>query len=178
MHEIAHGLGPAYARTTTGKVAIRESIGPMFSGLEEAKADVVGMFGLKWLIDHDALPKDKLEEFYASYVGGMFRTIRFGVAEAHGQAEMMELNYLLERGAVTRELSGRYAIDYEKIPGVISDLAKELLEIEATGDRQRAENWFGKYDKMPEEMKSALQRKTSDIPVDIEPVYSFKRVVK
>jgi hypothetical protein len=136
------------------------------------------MFGLKWLIDHEALPKDKLEEFYASYVGGMFRTIRFGVAEAHGQAEMMELNYLIERGAVTRESSGRYAINYEKIPGVIADLAKELLEIEAMGDRQRGENWFAKYDKMSDEMKTALQKKTADIPVDIDPVYSFKRVVK
>ena len=178
MHEIAHGLGPAYARTSSGKMAIRESIGPMFSGLEEAKADVVGMFGLKWLVDHDALPKDKLEEFYVSYVGGMFRTVRFGVAEAHGQAEMMELNYLIERGAVTREATGRYAIDYDKTTGAVADLAKELLEIEATGDRQRAENWFAKYDKMSDEMKTALQKKTADIPVDIDPVYSFKRVVK
>jgi hypothetical protein len=178
MHEIAHGLGPAYARTTNGKMSIRESIGPMFSGLEEAKADVVGMFGLKWLIDHEALPKEKLDEFYASYVGGMFRTVRFGVAEAHGQAEMMELNYLMERGAVTREAGGRYAIDYEKMPGAVADLAKELLEIEATGDRQRAETWFAKYDKMSDEMKGALQRRTAEIPVDIEPVYSFKRVVK
>ena len=178
MHEIAHGLGPAYARTSSGKMAIRESIGPIFSGLEEAKADVVGMFGLKWLVDHDALPKDKLEEFYASYVGGMFRTVRFGVAEAHGQAEMMELNYLIERGAVTREATGRYAIDYDKTTGAVADLAKELLEIEATGDRQRAENWFAKYDKMSDEMKAALQKKTADIPVDIDPVYSFKRVVK
>jgi len=178
MHEIAHGLGPAYSRTANGKMPIREAIGPMYSGLEEAKADVVGIFGLKWLIDHEALPKDKLEEFYVSYVGGMFRTIRFGVAEAHGQAEMMELNYLIERGAVTRESSGRYAIDYEKIPGVIADLAKELLEIEATGDRQRAENWFAKYDKMSDQMKTALQKKTADIPVDIDPVYSFKRVVR
>jgi len=178
MHEIAHGLGPAYARTSSGKMAIRESIGPMFSGLEEAKADVVGMFGLKWLVDHDALPKDKLEEFYVSYVGGMFRTVRFGVAEAHGQAEMMELNYLIEQGAVMREATGRYAIDYDKTTGAVADLAKELLEIEATGDRQRAENWFAKYDKMSDEMKTALQKKTADIPVDIDPVYSFKREVK
>ena len=95
MHEIAHGLGPAYSRTAAGKVAIREAIGPAYSGLEEAKADVVGMFGLKWLVDHGVLPKDKLEEYYASYVAGIFRTVRFGTGEAHGQAEMMEFNYLL-----------------------------------------------------------------------------------
>ncbi|MGB7945979.1 MAG: Zn-dependent hydrolase, partial [Terriglobales bacterium] len=178
MHEICHGLGPAFARSATGgKVDIRGAIGPGYSGLEEAKADVTGMFALKWLIDHDALPKEKLakeklEEYYASYVGGIFRTVRFGTAEAHGQAEMMEFNYLSERGAITRNASGRYAIDYEKMPGAMADLAKELLEIEATGDRSRAEKWFKKYGTMPEELKASLQA-ASDVPVDIDPVFSF-----
>jgi len=177
LHEICHGLGPAFARTSAGKVDIRESIGPAFSGLEEAKADVAGMFALQWLVDHGVLPKEKLEEYYASYVGGLFRTVRFGIAEAHGQAEMMEFNYLLERGAVTRNGQGRYVISYEKIPAAIADLAKELLEIEATGDRSRAENWFHKYNQMPDELKTALKA-TSDIPVDIDPVYSFPEKVK
>ena len=177
MHEIAHGLGPAFARTANGKVSIREAIGPAFSGLEEAKADVVGMYGLKWLIDNGAVPKDRLEEFYASYVGGMFRTVRFGVAEAHGQAEMMEFNYLSEQGAVTRDASGRYAIDYAKVPGAIASLAKELLEIEATGDRARAENWFKKYSEMPEALKTAL-KSTANVPVDIDPVFSFPAKVR
>lgn len=172
VHEICHGLGPAYARTASGKVEIREAIGPAYSGLEEAKADVTGMFALKWLVDHDALPKEKLEEYYASYVGGIFRTVRFGTAEAHGRAEMMEFNYLSERGAVRRDINGKYAIDYEKMPGAIADLAKELLETEATGDRLRAENWFKKYDTMPEELKTSLQT-ASDVPVDIDPVFSF-----
>src|SRR6267378_3887374 len=114
MHEIAHGLGPAFVRTSSGKMSIRESICPIFGGLEEAKADVTGMFGLKWLVDHGALPREKLEEFYASYVGGMFRTVRFGVAEAHGRAEMMEFNYLTERGAVRYDAPGTQAGASEK----------------------------------------------------------------
>jgi len=181
MHEICHGLGPAFARTSSdksaGKVDIREAIGPGFSGLEEAKADVTGMFALKWLVDHDALPKEKLEEYYASYVGGVFRTVRFGTAEAHGQAEMMEFNYLLERGAIRRDANGRYAIDYEKMPSAMANLAKELLEIEATGDRSRAENWFKKYGTMPEELKVSL-KVASDVPVDIDPVFSFPNSVR
>jgi hypothetical protein len=181
MHEICHGLGPAYAHTSTGqsagRVDIREAIGHQYSGLEEAKADVTGMFALKWLVDHDALPKDKLVEYYASYVGGIFRTVRFGTAEAHGQAEMMEFNYLSERGAISRNASGRYAINYEKMPGAMADLAKELLEIEATGDRLRAENWFAKYGTMPEELKTSLKA-ASDVPVDIDPVFSFAVRVK
>src|SRR5579863_9055818 len=172
-HEMAHGLGPAFARTPAGKMDIRESIGPIYSALEEAKADVVGMFGLKWLVDHDVLPKDKLQEYYASYVAGIFRTVRFGVAEAHGQAEMMEFNYLSEQGALKRQSSGRYAIDYERMPAAINDLAKELLEIEATGDRARAEKWFGKYGAMSADLKSSLKSAAS-VPVDIDPVYGFK----
>jgi len=186
MHEICHGLGPAFARTlpdksvsdkSAGKVSIREAIGPAYSGLEEAKADVTGMFALKWLVDHDALPKEKLEEYYASYVGGLFRTVRFGTAEAHGQAEMMEFNYLSERGAVSRNANGRYAVDFEKMPGALADLTKELLEIEATGDRSRAENWFKKYGTMPEELKASLKA-VSDVPVDIDPVFSFTERVR
>ena len=173
MHEIAHGIGPAFARTAAGKVDIRASIGPIFGGLEEAKADVVGLFGLKWLIDHDVLPKSKLEEYYASYVAGLFRTVRFGFAEAHGQAEMMEFNYLSEHGTIQRQASGRYAIDYARMPGALNDLAKELLEIEATGDRARAENWFKKYDVMPPELQASL-KSAAAVPVDIDPVYEFK----
>jgi hypothetical protein len=177
MHEISHGLGPTYARTAAGKVDVREAIGPAYSGLEEAKADVVGMFGLKWLVDHDALPKAKLEEYYASYVAGNFRTIRFGTGEAHGQAEMMEFNYMCERGAIKRQPSGKYAVDYALMPGAIADLAKELLEIEAIGDRERAENWFKKYDVMTPELIAMLNT-ASKVPVDVDPVFSFKETVR
>ena len=177
LHEMAHGLGPAFARTASGKVTIRESIGPIYSGLEEAKADTVGMFGMKWLVDHDVLPKTKLEEYYASYVGGLFRTMRFGTGEAHGQAETMEFNYLVEHGAVKREGSGRYAIDYALIPATIADLAKELLDMEAKGDRQRAEAWFNKYDMVADEVKSTLKT-ASAVPVDVDPTFSFSERIQ
>jgi len=177
MHEMAHGLGPAYARTAAGKVSVREAIGPIYSGLEEAKADVVGMFGLKFLVDREVLPKEKLEEYYASYLAGIFRTIRFGTGEAHGQAEMMEFNYLLERGAIKRQPSGKYAIDYAAMPGVLADLAKELLEIEATGNRERAETWFKKYDVMPSDLQVSLKA-ASKVPVDVDPVFSFPEKIR
>ena len=177
MHEIAHGLGPAFAHGISGRVMIREAIGPAYAGLEEAKADVVGMFGLKWLLDHGVLPKQNLEEYYASYVAGMFRTIRFGAGEAHGQAETMEFNYLSERGAIKRRSSGQYAIDFGIMPAVLADLAKELLDIEATGDRMRAENWFRKYDTVSAELKASLKT-ASKVPVDVDPVFSFAERVK
>ena len=177
MHEISHGLGPTFARTAEGKVSIREAIGSQYSALEEAKADATGMLALKWMVDHDVLPKEKLEEYYSSYVGDLFRAVRFGTAEAHGQAEMMEFSYLFERGAIRRNVNGRYGIDYGKIPGVFTDLAKELLETEATGDRQRAESWFAKYGQMPEELKASLKA-VLDVPVDVDPVFEFEERVR
>jgi hypothetical protein len=172
MHEISHGIGPAFARTSAGRVDIPQAIGPIHSALEEAKADVVGMFALEWLMNRGALQKSRAYDYYASYVAGIFRTVRFGVAEAHGRAEMMEFNYLVEERAINREASGRYSIDFARMPAAIAALAKELLEIEATGDRTRAEAWFAKYDKMPASLKAALA-KTSSVPVDIDPVSAF-----
>lgn len=200
MHEISHELGPAYARSnaravaqgapasggnknsnTGGRVQINEAIGPAYSALEEAKADVVGMFGLDWLIDHGALPREKRAEYYASYIGGIFRTVRFGVAEAHGRAEMMEFNYLSAQGVITQlsagGVPGRYAIAMDRVPAAIAALAKELLEMEATGDRARVEAWFAKYDRMPPDLAKTLASQ-SDIPVDIDPVFSFPEPIR
>jgi hypothetical protein len=171
MHEIAHGLGPAFARRDGRQVDIREAIGGTYGALEESKADIVGMLALRWLIDHDRLPRNRLEEYYASYVAGIFRTVRFGTGEAHGRAEMMEFNYLSEQQAIA-ERGGRYRVDYARMPAAIERLAKELLDQEATGDRARAEAWFGKYDRMPASLKQALAA-AEDVPVDIDPVFSF-----
>jgi len=178
VHEVSHGLGPAFARKDGKQVDIREAIGPLYSGLEEAKADVVGMFALKWLVDRGALPKERLEEYYASYVAGIFRTVRFSIAEAHGRAEIMEFNYLSEQKAITRDAgSGRYVIDYAGLPQALASLAQQLLEMEATGDRARVEAWFQKYAVMPPALADALA-KASDVPVDIDPVFSFPEPIQ
>jgi Peptidase family M49 len=173
MHEISHGLGPAFARTAKGRVDIREAIGPIYAGLEEAKADIVGLYGLKWLVDRGDLPKEKLNGYYASEVGGIFRTVRFGVAEAHGRAEIMEFNFFSERGVIKRDAaSGRYVIDLAGMPAAVAALAKELLEQEAIGDRARAEAWFTKYGTVPPELAQALGA-ASSVPVDIDPISSI-----
>jgi hypothetical protein len=178
MHEISHELGPDYSRTAQGQKEIREAIGGSFSGLEEAKADVVGMFGLQLLSARGVLSQEKLEEIYISYVAGNLRTIRFGIAEPHGRAEMMEFNYLSGQGAITRDgATGRYAVMVAKMPAAMAALAKELLEQEATGDRGRSEAWFVKYAVVPPELAEAL-RGVTDIPVDVEPIYSFPEEIR
>ncbi len=178
LHEISHGLGPAYARKQGKQVDIREAIGPIFSALEEAKADVVGLFGLHWMMRRGALPTQRSEEYYASYVAGVLRSVRFGTGEAHGQAEMMEFNVLVQEKAITRDAStGRYVIDYRRMPEAVERLAKELLVIEASGDRARAEHWFQRYGAMSPELKEALQA-ADKVPVDIDPIFSFAEPVR
>ena len=170
MHEIAHGLGPTFSRTSGGQEHINAAIGPTYSGLEEAKADIVGLYGLKWLVDKGAVPAERVNNYYASYVAGIFRTVRFGVAEAHGRAEMMEFNFLSERSAITWDpASHRYVVNFAAMPDAVAALAKELLEQEATGDRPRAEAWFKRYDTMPSELTEALQS-AADLPVDVDPM--------
>jgi hypothetical protein len=170
MHEISHGLGPAFARVGGQKRDIRAEIGAVYSGLEEAKADIVGLYILHWLVEHGAVPADKLGGYYISYVAGILRTVRFGLGEAHGRAEMMEFNYLSGRGVIARDPgTGRYAIEIERMPAAIADLARELLEQEASGDRARAEAWFARYGAMPAELSQALQT-VNDVPVDIDPI--------
>src|SRR5580658_30253 len=178
MHEISHGLGPAFAHTAQGKVQINEAIGSSYSALEESKADVVGEFCYGWLIDHGVLPKERRNITYASYFAGIFRTVRFGVAEAHGAGEIMQFNYYVEQGAITLDApTGLYVIDFEKISAAIASLAEELLEQEASGDRARTDAWFKKYGTMPAEL-SALLAQTSDIPVDIDPAFDFHPALK
>jgi hypothetical protein len=173
LHEISHGLGPSYARTSQGKTDVREAIGAQYSALEEAKADIVGQVCFAWLVNHGAIPKEQQDGVYASFLGETFRTIRFGIAEAHGAGAMMEFSYLSEQRAIVRNSStGLYEVDFAEMPGALASLAKELLEQEATGDRARTEKWFAKYAVMPPELSAALA-KGSDIPVDVDPDFDF-----
>ena len=114
----------------------------------------------------------------ASVAGSRFSFRLRGFAEAHGRAEMMEFNYLVEKGAVDRDPgTGRYAINIERMPATIVSLAKELLQMEATGDRGRVETWFTKYGRMPDDLAKSLAA-SSDIPVDVDPVFSFPETVR
>jgi len=172
LHEISHGLGPAYAQVDGKQVAINEAIGPAYSGLEEAKADVTGIFLAKWLVDQKLLPAAELNGIYASYVAGIFRTLRFGTAEAHGRAELMEFNVLLEHNAISQGADGRFAIDYAAMPAAIAALDTKLLTFEAQGDRAGVEAWFAKYDAMPQSLSRALES-AREIPIDITPEFAL-----
>jgi len=118
-----------------------------------------------------------LNDVYASFVAGAFRSLRFGTAEAHGRAQMMEFNYLLEQKAITQSPDGRYMINYSTMPMAIASLAEKLLTFEAKGDRAGVEAWFTKYDVMPDSLTRALES-TKDIPIDVTPQFELEKEVR
>jgi hypothetical protein len=173
LHEISHGLGPVYARQQGRRVDINEALGPVYGPLEEAKADVVGMLAMDWLGAHGGLTAAQVRSGGAAHVADLFRMLRFGTAEAHAVSEIMQFSYFVREKAIVWDAGARrYAIDFARLPGAVARLAKELLEIEATGDAARAERWLAEYRDLPPELDGALKT-ARDLPVDMDPVFSF-----
>jgi hypothetical protein len=171
LHELAHGLGPRYAETPAGQVPVNQALTTHYSWIEEAKASIAGLESLGYLIEVGAIDPSMQRQHYTSYLGSIFRTIRFGTGEAHGLASLVELNFFLENGGIVHDPdSGRYAVDYEKLPGQITELAEELLTIEATGDFARAQALRDRYGTMRPDVQAALER-VKDVPIDPMPVY-------
>jgi hypothetical protein len=144
----------------------------LHSAIEEAKADVTGLFMLQYLYDHKLLPAqqpDAERSLYTTFLASSFRTLRFGVHEAHGKGMALQFNYLADKGAFVARADGTFAIDFQKIKGAVRDLVHDLLEIEATGDYARAKKMLDELGVLRPAMQRALDKLT-DIPTDIEPV--------
>jgi len=171
MHELAHGLGPRFVHTSAGDVPVNQRLRELYSWIEENKADVAGLVGLGYFMDRGVLDPATRDAHLVSYLGSLFRTIRFGTAEAHGMAALVSINWYLKHGGLAFDAaSGRYRIEPERIDASISSLASELLIIEATGDYARATRLKEEFGEMPPELTAALGR-VSGIPIDIVPRY-------
>lgn len=165
-HEMTHGIGP--------QNGVRQSLKELHSAIEEAKADVTGLFMMQYLFDHKLLPgsdQGAEKSLYTTFLASSFRTLRFGVHEAHGKGMALQFNYLTDKGAFVAKSDGTFAIDPAKIKGAVRDLVHDLLEIEATGDYARAKKMLDDLGKLRPPMQKALDRLT-DLPTDIEPVRS------
>jgi len=169
LHEIAHGLGSRYVHGTETplNVALRD----LYSWIEENKADIAGLHSLRYLREHGIIDGSLRDEHYVSFLGSIFRTIRFGTGEAHGKAAIVSLNYIMERDGITYdEASKRYAVDFDRIDAAIDQLANELLVIEAEGDYARAKRLEEEYAGTPDFVQASLDS-LNDLPVDLVPVY-------
>jgi hypothetical protein len=159
-HEMTHGIGP--------QNNVRQTLKEQRAAIEEAKADVTGLFMLQYLFDKKVLPANE-RPLYTTFLASAFRTLRFGVHEAHGKGMALQFNYLMDKGAFVLKPDGTFAVDFTKIKPTVRDLVHDLLEVEATGDYARARKMLEELGVIRPALQKALDR-LRDIPTDIEPV--------
>jgi hypothetical protein len=174
-HELMHGLGPHNINVNGEQTTVRKQLKELYSAIEEAKADVTGLWALQYLIDKGVVDRGMEQTLYTTYLASMFRSVRFGIGEAHGRGVAMQFNYLTDEGAVRYdEKTGRFSVDQAKFKDAVRKLTHELLTIEAEGSYDKARAILVKYAVIRLPMKNALD-KLEDVPVDIEPVFPLAR---
>ena len=168
MHELMHGLGPHEIEIAGRKTTPREELKEQYSAIEEAKADITGLWAIQHLIDKKVIDKSMEKTIYTTYLAGCFRAIRFGLVEAHGRGEMMQLNRFLDDGAVVVAADGTFRVDDKKIAKSVAALDHDLLTIEATGDYAGAKALMDKGTRSRPEITAVL-KKLESLPIDIAP---------
>lgn len=165
FHEVAHGLG--IKNTITGKGMVREALKEQYSAIEEGKADILGLYMVSQLISMGVLEAD-VRTHYATFVAGIFRSIRFGSASAHGKANLARYNYFIEKGAIAVASSGKVGIDFEKMEAAIRDLSAEIIVLQGDGDYNGLLEFSKKYNQVPPGLQALLDTIAgASIPVDI-----------
>lgn len=166
FHEVAHGLG--VKKTVNGKGSVDDAMKTEKTSWEEAKADILGLFIVCYLIDKKEITNITKEEAIATYIAGIFRSVRFGAASSHGKANMMCFNYLQEQGAFKRYDVGTYKIDFEKAEKAIASWASIILKYQATGDFEAASAFRAKYGVIMPDLQNDLDKiNKMGIPRDI-----------
>src|SRR5688572_2947417 len=168
MHELMHGLGPHNITVGGRATNVRQAFKEIYSTIEEAKADISGLFALQFLVDREKLDKSFNDTMYTTYLASMFRSIRFGITEAHGRGVAIQLNYFLDNGGVTVAQDGTFAVNPERIKQNVADLTRDIMTLQATGDVQAGKQMFDKMGVVRPQVQTVLDR-LKDVPVDIEP---------
>lgn len=172
FHELSHALGPGIIKGPDGRMQEnRIYLKALYSTIEECKADVVGIWTLLYAMDQKLITTFDAPKLFATDAGLLFRSMRFGIGEAHGGGSALEWNWYREKGAIMPSGNGRFKIDYSKYREAVRSLAEELLTIEATGDYARAERLLKKYAVSTPEIEAVIPL-LKDIPVDITPVFA------
>lgn len=169
FHELSHSLGPAFTKVDGAQKEVRLALGPTYSPLEECKADVMGAYNVLYMVDRGEMPPEFRRPFLLSYFAGLFRSVRFGVAEAHGKGAAVQINRYLEEKAATFE-EDRFTVDLEQLERSIQALTRDLVLLQHAGDRKGAEALLAKYGVSTPPMEAALSQ-LEGVPVDIRPIY-------
>jgi len=165
FHEVAHGLG--IKKTVTGKGFVREALKEQFSWLEEGKADILGLYMVTGLLKKGELGGD-IKDYYTTFMAGILRSVRFGVSEAHGKANMQCFNYFKEKGAFERTSSGTYKVNFEKFAAAMNDLSAFIITLQGNGDKAAVEKAQKEKAVISAQLQKDLDRLTKkNIPVDV-----------
>ncbi len=175
LHEIAHALGVNFITLPDGtKTTVKKALREHNSAIEEAKADIVGLYNIHLLMEKGWIPPDKEKEIYTTFLAGFFRAMRFGVKEAHGLATLIEFNFMRENGALLYDAQAeKFSVNMNKMKEAVKELAAKLLILEGDGNYDNAARFIEHYGQMDEITKKMID-KLADIPVDIEPIFTFK----
>jgi hypothetical protein len=168
MHELMHGLGPHNITVNGRATTVRQEMKELSSAVEEAKADVSGLFALQFLVDRGKLDKTFDRTMYTTYLASMFRSIRFGINEAHGRGVAVQLNYFLDNGGVTVAADGTFTVNAERIRQNVIDLTRDIMTMQAVGDYAAANEMITRLAVIRPPVQAVLD-KLIDVPVDIEP---------
>jgi hypothetical protein len=168
MHELMHGLGPHNITVGGRATTVRQEFKEAGSAVEEAKADVAGLFALQFLVDRGKLDKKFDQTMYTTYLASMFRSIRFGLTEAHGRGVALQLNYFLDNGGVTVASDGTFTVNAARIKQNVIDLTRDIMTMQANGDYNGAKDMLTKLVVIRPQVQTILD-KLKDVPVDIEP---------
>ena len=166
FHEVAHGLG--IKNTLDGSGTVRHALKEQYSAIEEAKADILGLFLVTKLHEMGEYDNSTLEENYTTFMAGIFRSVRFGAASAHGKANMIEFNFLANEGAFTRDENGLYNIDFPKMKLAVEKLGGAILKAQGDGDYEFVKNWIATDGVIKPELQKDLDKLAGcGIPKDI-----------
>lgn len=178
-HELTHGIGPHQIKVGERETNPRLELKELYSAIEEAKADVTGLIALQYLMDHgkelalgNTLASDDAAErqLYVTFLASAFRSLRFGLNDAHGKGMALQFNYLMDKGAFVPHGDGTFSVDMTKVKDAVRDLDHDLLTIEAQGDYAAAKKMLDELGVVRPVLKRALS-KLQDIPTDIEPIF-------
>lgn len=167
FHEVAHGLG--VKNTINGKGTVQSALGPYYSALEEGKADILGLYMITQLHNQKVLEEGELMDYYVTFMAGIFRSVRFGAASAHGQANMIRFNYFMEKGAFVRnEKTGFYSVNFEKMKEAMTSLSALIIKLQGDGDLEAVKKLVAEMGVIKPQLQSDLNRLLSkNIPVDV-----------
>lgn len=178
MHEMSHGVGPGFITINGRQTEVKKELKETYSTIEECKADILGMYNNIFMIEKGVYPKEMEKQTWVTFLAGAFRSMRFGISEAHGGGNAIIYNYLLGKGAyVYDEKNQKVSVNFEKIFHALKELANLILTIQAEGNYQGAKDLIAKYAVSSPSMQ-VLTKKLESLPVDIKPVFEIEEKSK